>query len=522
MGDGTDSAQSGKGTPGEPVFFSGAALAGMPWMVLGKSVLFLLYFGISIVAVRALGKEQYGVYTLCQNIAEYLVVFCALGLNAALLRFIPELRVQKNRAGLIRMLWKAGLLQAATCAVAAVLIVGGRSQLHDWFNIDFGAALLWTVLLAFAMLGKNFTNDALTAFFRVPAVTILSLIQGVLWFGGFMLLLMRSPSATHALGVQGLIFLAGFVAGLVLLVREVRNLRWRSPPFGIGKRRILRLSGATLLNNLAQRLMHKYTEVFFLGIFAASPAIVGIYDLGYSVPLMVILLIPGAVQSLLTSAFAEAYTRDPNCLGRLIASVYRMLILVAAPISAFGVFFVSRGIVLIYGEEMAAAGPVAATFCVLHVLGLISMPLSMAIAVRERVLRMLPLLIVQVGVNLALDLLLIPPYGMVGGILAVLLTFALTIPLRLYVVRKILGGIFFPTSFFLRIYFPFLCLAALMSPLSAHLSLPVYLFVGAFYVVLCLVMVRGFGLIRDEDVADFRVLNNPRVDKLLNLLTGAK
>ena len=61
----------------------GNCSSGVPWMVLSKLVLFVVYFGVSILTVNGLGKEKFGIYSLMTNIASYLLVLCGLGLGMA-------------------------------------------------------------------------------------------------------------------------------------------------------------------------------------------------------------------------------------------------------------------------------------------------------------------------------------------------------------------------------------------------------------------------------------------------------
>ncbi|HAS82074.1 MAG TPA: hypothetical protein DCS43_05215 [Verrucomicrobia bacterium] len=274
-----------------------------------------------------------------------------------------------------------------------------------------------------------------------------------------------------------------------------------------------------MLNTLLRMMMLKYTEIFFLGVYF-TPAIVGYYDLGYSTPMLVLTLIPAALQTLLTSAFAQAYTKDPQCLGRMIDSVYKLTMLIVLPLAAFGVFFAPRGIVLLYGADMAPAGVVAATFCILHILPLVSMPLSMAITVKEQVLRMLPYMVLQIAINLALDWLLIPRFGMGGAMAAVAGTFILTIPWRLRAVRGILGSISFPTGFFIRVLLCTAVLAGCLAPLARHLNLVTFFLLGVGYCLLYVVLLRLLRIIRPSDVADLRGLKLAKVNRLLDLLVG--
>jgi O-antigen/teichoic acid export membrane protein len=517
----TSEATSEPAPAGPPanVFFSARTMGGVPWMLLSKIVLFAVYFGISVIAVRTLGSAQYGVYSLCKNLSEYLVVVCGLGLNAALIRFLPELEISRNRAGMIRLLRRAFALQALAAVICGLALQAALPLLNRVFKVSFGHLLLLTAILVAAVVAKGFANDTLTALFRSRDVCLLGIGQGLLWVALLYVGMRFRPEVGTVLAAQAVSFAVAALAGFALLVAHVRGLRWRSPPQGIGRARVLRTALPVMGGSLIRMLMDKYTEVFFLGAYFSSQ-VVGIYDLGYSTPAIVIGLVPTAVQSLFLSGFAEAYTRDPNCLPRLVNACYKGLILIAVPLAAFGVFFAPQAIVLLYGEGMRAAGPVASAFCVFHVLPMVSIPLSMAITAREKNLDMLPMLVLQVCLNLTLDIALIPHFGMAGAVAAVYGTYALTIPIRLRVVRRLIGGIYFPTGFLLRIAAPSLILAGVPALLAPRLSLPALLGLGCAYLVAGAVCLRLFRLIHSADLRDFRSLGIGRLNRVLDLLAG--
>ena len=99
-----DHSQHQPAEPGGGGFFSREAMGSIPWMVVGKLVLFFVYFGISMLIVNGLGKEKYGIYSLMVNISSYLLMVCGLGLGVALMRYVPELAARRNRFGLIHLL----------------------------------------------------------------------------------------------------------------------------------------------------------------------------------------------------------------------------------------------------------------------------------------------------------------------------------------------------------------------------------------------------------------------------------
>ncbi len=514
-----DQEPAANATGDAPAYFSREALSGVPWMIANKGAMLVVYMALSILTVRLLGPKEYGRFVLVRSITEFLVILCALGLDVAILRFVPELAETRNKAGLRRFLLRSLALQqtAAAAAIAALLL--GRPLLERVFGLSF-AGLMWPAgLLLAATIFKDAMNNVFTALFRVRVVAALSLANGVLWLALVVWLLERHPDTATALGVQSASLLIVYGVGMVLLTRLVRALRWRSPPRGIGRHRTLSLSLSVMFNTLLRMMMLKYTEMFFLGIYF-TPVIVGYYDLGYATPMLVLTLVPAALQTLLTAAFTQAYARDPQCLGRLIDSVYKLTILIVLPLAAFGVFFAPRGIVLLYGQDMAPAGPIAAAFCALHVLPLISTPLSMAITVKEQVLRMLPYMLLQVGINLLLDWALIPRYGIPGAIIAVAGTFLVTIPWRLKAVRAILGGLHFPTAFFVRHLLVAGTLAAILSPLARYLNLVTLILLGGAYLLCYAVLTRVLRLIRPSDVSDLRTLGMSRVNRALELLVG--
>jgi len=502
----------------EAIFFSRRVVGGVPWTVASKLVLFLAYFGISVVTVRTLGADRYGLFSLCRNIGEYLIVVCGLGFNTALVRFIPELLVAQNRTGLRNLLWKTGALQAGMVAVSGLALWAAKPWFDRWFHADFQYYLPLVALLVGVELSRNFINDAFTSLFQVRVVSIMSVCRGVLWFGIAAALLPIAPEVHVALLAQIAPFVAVSVVGGILLAGFVRRLKWHpaSSP-GIGKRRTMNISLSSALDSVANMLVRRYSEVFFLGVFA-TPAVVGLYDLGCSLPFMIVTFIPLAVQNLFVSGFAEAYARDKDCLGRLIASFYRALILTAVPVSIFGAFWAPQIITLLYGPKMQAAGPIAALFFILHTAPLIYMPLSMAIITKEKILKMFPLTVLQIVVALSLDYLLIPRYGMYGAVAAVLGAHAISAPCILYAVSRVVEGIYFPFKFFVKITVPLVLLGAILSPLFPRLNVATLLGLGVGYAGAYLVMIRKLRLVRPEDVGEFRNLGFDKLNRILDYL----
>jgi O-antigen/teichoic acid export membrane protein len=471
-----------------------------------------------------------------------LVIFCGLGLNTSMARFIPELQVQQNKAGLVRLIRTTCGWEALSLVACTALVFIAKPALDRYFfgagTADFPGGtttLLWAVLFFVAARAfRNYLDVVMTSLYCVAATAVQSAVQGLLLVG--LLFVALSPTnmrlAGVALSAQSVALLLVSVYGAWWLKRYLSRLEWQgesSRP--IGSRRLFSLGWASLLNQSGQLIMQRYSEVVFLSA-SAPAAMVGIYDLGVGQTQMFLTLLPFAVHGLFTTAVSESYARDPNCLGRLIRTYYKVLILVLLPMSAFGAFFSSEIFALFFPSPGNQAGMVASWFFVIHLLGFLSVPLSMAIVAKEKVLAMIPLLYMTIVVNLVLDYLLIPRYEIYGATAAVILTFVVTIPIRLYVARKVIGGIYFPVSFFLRhsavLFGSAWALSQLASPIGSlfepwlgrFANLPAITLLGLVFVAIYFGAMRWLRLFTHEDAVEFRKLNVSALDRVLNIVAG--
>ena len=518
-------------------FFSREAVSGVPWMVLAKLLLFFVYFGVSVLIVNGLGKEKFGIYSIMTNISGYLLVLCGLGLGSALVRYVPELASHRNQRGLVHLLWKSAALQfTAMCAVTGLLF-NLAAPLQRVFNAEQVEHFRFYLMLACGLVGvrllKEFIATVFTAMFRTRTVALLSVIQGVVWLVLLFIWLAASPEVSTVFYVQMLSIGLVYATGAALLVCHVRGLAWKKNlPYGIGKRRALKFSGTAMLSAILRMAMFKYSEIFFLA-FAAGTTVAGVYDLGYSLSFTIVTFIPLALLSLFTAAFAEAYVKDNNCLGRLISSYYKLLIMVSLPAAVLGAFFSPVAYHIIYKGEMDEAGRIASVFCIVLLFPLISIPLSTALKAKEKAHNMLPMMMLQIAVNLTLDWLLIIHlrWGVWGGVVAVAGTFFITITPRLLVARDIIGGIYFPIKFFFRIVSVLVLEAAAFFWITRQVRLfeifeddwsniGLLFAVGMLYLLVSLLFIRVLRLVRQSDIADFQAMGIPRLNKLLSGLFG--
>jgi len=515
-------------------FFSREAVSGISWMVVSKLMLFVVYFGVSILTVNGLGREKFGIYSLMTNISSYLMVMCGLGLCTALMRYIPELAARKNRRALGHLLWKSAVLQTIAILLASMLVISLTGPIQRLFQAEhitnFGFYLKLACGLTALWLLKDFVGTAFTSIFNTRTVALLAVSQGLLWLVALLIGLDIHAEVGTVLCVQMLSVAVVYLFGAVMLTRHIRDLPWNNYEFGIGKRRTLAFSGVVMLNSILRMVMFKYSEVFFIATVGGT-TLAGIYDLGYTLPYTAVSFIPMALLPLFTSAFAEAYTRDRDCLDLLISSYYKLLMIVALPVAVLGAYFSPVVYRIIYKGAMDESGALASAFCLVLCLPLFSMPLSAAIKAKEKMLNMVPMLLIQIVVNLLLDWLLIVHFrrGVWGGVGAVLGTFILTIPIRIRYVRNIIGGVYFPFRFFLRIGTTLVLEGGILYAITTQtrlfdrfgndlINILLLLLTAAVYSLFFLLLVRKHRIVREEDIQDFHNLGIRSLNRVLDYM----
>lgn len=504
------------------VFFSGRAIRAIPWMLISKFLGFGLYFAVSIVIVAKLTPAAFGAYSLCLHFAETLMLIGGLGLNVAALRFVPELVTAANRSGLKRLLIHSLLLQLGVVLGLGVLLSFLAAPLGNLFSIEFPTYAVSTSLLLAALVGKEFLNNILTALHEIPLIAIVGTLQAAVFLSTLVLgFQVAADPVSNTLILFALTFFVMAVALGERLRRCISAMPEQGVSEGVGNRRVLQLALPSMMNGLLNRVLAQYSEIFFLGYFF-SPTIVGYYALGYGQSFLLITFIPLALHTLMTAAFSEAYAKDPNAIGQLTRGMFKIVIFICVPCAAFTFFFFESFVVLAYGAKMVMAGKIGALLGPVHLLGLFSIPISMGIIAREMVRKTVGLQLIQVALNIVLDVVLIRAFEMKGAISAVILTFILTLPLRVMVIRQITGGIYFPISFFIRItassgLAAFLLYFLVGGKTVSSLLLSVVLFTPVLGALL-----RLLGAIHRADIEPFLRLKIGPLSRFLKFLAGRR
>jgi O-antigen/teichoic acid export membrane protein len=412
----------------------------MGWSVVTRLLQFALSLVGSIIVVRGLGADRYGLLTVLRTALAFVTAICGLGLGQAVLRYMPAVRARGDRAlarQLLRLVVLPQLCAWGLAILLAYLLSGWVAQAS--FPLAAQLFLLGTVL-AGAELAFLATSGLTTVFYDSRGLSMVTL-------GGALTYLALAVLALQfGFGVGGVLVAtaAGQLLMAVLLgLRVSRHIERLEPPPPVGsagpgleaplgvapgiltgvapgeltdRAKLLRYALPFAAIGVMNLLTWRQSESILLAHFRTLRE-AAYWDLAYRMPQMILEFVPGAIWPLLMAGFSELYTRDRETLRRAIEVYYKILFLLVIPIAVAGAAVGDRAIVAFYGEEMAPAGPYCQLLFLVFSMSFFSTPMTMAFYLLERPWYSFWQYLANSIVLVGLDLLLIPRYGLTGALI---------------------------------------------------------------------------------------------------------
>jgi len=493
----------------------GKASGAVPWTLVGKAVRFAAGVATSIIVVRHLGREEYGLLAIVRVAAAFIAVPAGVGMGQALLRFLPEISVHAGRLVGRRLLVIGLLVQVAAWALLALGVFLCGRLWDDFFHAEVSSFMLLATVLLIAGSLRGFFDSALTAAYEARFLAILGTAGSLLLFG----LTAYVLRAGH--GITGILIATAVAEGFVAILGGIRALTlYGGGHAAVGASRLMGYSLPFVLLSVLNMITWKQSETLLLGHFASASE-AGLFDVAYKLPQQLLEFVPESIWPLIMAAMSEAYTKNRSGLRDLIDVYYRMLFFLVAPLSLFGFVLGDKMITILYGQEWAPAGGLAQAFFIIFSLSFFGTPLSMAIYVLEKSWANFVLALLFAVVNVALDLILIPRYGLVGAVIPVAIAIAISPFARWWTLRRFAGEISIPWGFIgkaYRVSLPLLALYPLKRFVVDVPSLAVACLIAAALVIAAIRFVGLFS-IRDRELIERS--NLPMKGALLRVFAGS-
>jgi O-antigen/teichoic acid export membrane protein len=372
----------------------------------------------AILLARYLGPTEFGTYRLVLNLVWVLEVVSVLAFPNATTKFVAELTGRAGPAAPGAVV--AFFARRATLAYAAgfLMVLALRHRLADFYRSEaLDVLLLPAALAVLPGLWFGILAAALQGLQRFGALGTVALTQAVATLGGTLVVLMAGGGAWELLVLAIAVNALGVVLAAGAGGHEVRpRATSRLEPELRG--RMWRYSVTVGAIGLLGALLSERLEVFFLGRFWTA-ADVAFYSLAASLALQARRLGPSALGEVLFPVIAGLQgRRDAWGVANAYVHATRYLAMAGWPLALGGAVLAEPLTRLLFGAAYTPAAPAMAIL--LFTAGVLSMghPAVAVVYSQERHRFLVVSSLAFVALHLALDLLLIPTWAVLGAAIA--------------------------------------------------------------------------------------------------------
>lgn len=371
-----------------------------------------------IVLARVLGSESFGVYAFAMAVVTLLAMAANLGFPSVLVRFVAEYYFRGDWARIRGLLGFANLsVVGASLGLIALLVFAVVVFLPDLNPMNRTALFLAAPLILILAL-EELRSSALkgldrTLIGQIPEMIVrpgLFFTSVLLWF-----VLRGEVDVFEAVGLFLAAALVAFLVGAVLLLRVIRAPFREVKP--LSERPVWIRTALPLLLLGSVQVLGAQMDIILMGLFRSSEE-TGVYRAAFQVSLLVTFAWI-AVNTVIAPKLTRLHIgSDMKGFQTMVARANWVTFALAVPVALVCFLAGEYVLVLVFGAEFGAG---YVTLVILVVGRLINALLGSS----TTVLKMTGLegvamkgIVVGTLVNLVLNLVLIPPYGMYGAAIA--------------------------------------------------------------------------------------------------------
>jgi O-antigen/teichoic acid export membrane protein len=404
---------------------------GTAWGVLGTFFIKFIGWLYYVYLARAATTEEVGLFFLALSVISVILIFSDLGLGpGAVGRYVPFYvgRGEYNNVRqVIRIALAAGMAFSLICALAIYFFAGNISEI--FINPGLISPLQ---ILAIYVFVYNFYQASYAFLVGRKLIKLSSYVSSIQALGKLILtvlfILYFGASAKNiALGYT-LSFAVAAVYGMRWLAKEYKNF----PKTGekpIENKPLFKemiVFGMTTLFLASMSTINSYFDRIMMGFLlpaATSASLIGIYSISISLTTVIMFFIyplGNIFSSMLTEAIGR---RDESQVEGMTATYTRWMSITTAPIMLMLLLFPTEILKVIYGVGYESG----AMALILYSIGLFIYTFSYSIQSVLTAMKRLDVIakVITLGsiVNVVLNLLFIPAYGMEGAAFTSALSF---------------------------------------------------------------------------------------------------
>ncbi|MFN7990606.1 MAG: flippase [Candidatus Micrarchaeia archaeon] len=419
---------------------------GSLWSLAGMAVFNLTSFFYTVVIARAVSQDELGLFFLSLGIVSLGAIVDDLGLSSAIVRYVPffEGSGMKNK---IRPLLRWSYLAVIASALLLMALIFWQADnlgaIYKNDRLPAGLRLLTMFLLLTNILGINLAY--LRSRVDIKSMQITQNLQNVLKLVFVLILLMVAAPSESVLSIALLLsFVPPIALSSFFVLKRTADLP-ASPAPGFRKE----LFREIIPFGLTISMVNSLGVIFFsssrllLG-YLTDPATVAVYTVASTLA-TVLLSFPNAIGDAFLPMISRLYgQKDMERVRAVTDTAQRWALFITIPIGLVMIAFSQNILSTIYGQDYGVGGLVMSILTMGLMIKLFSYMISMTLSAMQLVRVQLYITVVSGLVNVALNLLLIPGYGMAGSGIATFASFVVNVIMLVYFARKHFGFRFPP------------------------------------------------------------------------------
>ncbi|HYO42542.1 MAG TPA: flippase [Candidatus Limnocylindrales bacterium] len=378
------------------------------WSMGAQAVSLVAGLAVVIITARVVGPAGLGEWRFAQAIAAYVLVFGDLGLSSYATREIardPSSRYRLLVPALVTRVVVSAVV-GALALIALVVFSASPSQLVVT-AVVVAAALLAAATPLFLLQGQE--RIATAAMVRIVAQVVAAVLAI-----GFVL------QTAEILPVVLAYFIGAAVSAVWTLYLAARDGCLRLPRSMLRAMAVLASSGLPFLGTAVSIQVLTNGDSFLLGLLR-GPEELGLYAAPYAVA-SYIMLVGGAIMAAIFPRVARVSVDGGSGVAVLIADVAAVNGSIGIPVALGGMLLSATLMPGLFGPAYAGEGPVFALLMAYPLLGYLNLTIGQTLAATGGERPAFAVAGIAAGLNIVLNLWLIPPFGRLGCAIAVAVT----------------------------------------------------------------------------------------------------
>ncbi len=383
------------------------------YLAVAEAISRVLQFAVMLFAARLLSQEDFGRFSFALSLAFIAMIFADLGINQLLVR-----TVARRKGELARYVVNGTIMKVALSALSWILVVVVLNAMHypqatkNIVYIIWLFAILGTFTELLYSIFRAFERMEFDSLLKIMRMVILAIVSIALLINGFGVV----PFSLAFVGVEAFIVLIGAIIAFTVFIRGrisfslinweyMRSMLGEALPFGL---------------SIVFGSIYFYISGVMLSAMEGDVA-VAVFSSAYNIALAV-LFIPTVYTNAIYPVLSRYYESSKEKLALLYGRSFKYLYLAGLPVSV-GLYAISDELIrFLYGESYAAASLVLKIIAWYLFLKFLNFHLGITLSAIDGQKKRMVVQGITAGVNVALNLILIPPYGVAGAAISTLVT----------------------------------------------------------------------------------------------------